>query len=103
MRIRNAIAREEIVRYFENENCYIPKQLLPNRFAHFAADNIDILEETLDKAPTFHGTQIVAFQAGPPNRDLKDTLDILPYKVALQIPEKMYSLHKIEETSSANI
>lgn len=57
LRLRNSIAQQEISRYLANSNCFIPKQLIPDRFVQFAADNIDILEETLDKSPTFHGTQ----------------------------------------------
>lgn len=95
LRIRNTIAQEEVIRYTQNDNCYLPRQLVPNKFVQFAADNIDILEETLDKSPTFHGTQVVAFQQGPPNYDLSSTLKLLPYKVKLDIPEDFHLLHQI--------
>ncbi|CAG9760246.1 unnamed protein product [Ceutorhynchus assimilis] len=93
LRLRNSIAQEEIYRFKKNNNTVIPRQLVPNWFVQFAADNIDILEETLDKAPTFHATQMVAFQQGPPNRICHDQLNLLPYEVKLNIPE---SFHIIE-------
>ncbi|XP_031340958.1 uncharacterized protein LOC116169072 [Photinus pyralis] len=93
LRLRNTIAQKEVSRFVENDNSYIPTQLVEKRFVQFAGDNIDILEESLDKAPTFHGTQIVAFQAGPPHRQLSP-LKLLPYKIKLTIPESFHTLHK---------
>lgn len=65
--VRNTIAQEEILKYTRNEYTFFPTQLVPQRLIQFAADNINILEETLDKSPTFHATQMVAFQQGPAN------------------------------------
>lgn len=96
LRIRNLIAQEEIKKYVENENVVIPRQLISNRFLHFAADNIDILEETLDKSPTFHGTQMMVFQKGPPNYVVREELELLPYKVKLNIPEHFNELRRIK-------
>ncbi|KAJ8943944.1 hypothetical protein NQ314_009608 [Rhamnusium bicolor] len=48
-----ALAQEEINKYKKNDFTVIPQQIVPERFMQFAADNIDILEETLDKAPIF--------------------------------------------------
>ena len=45
-----------------NEYVPIPTNLNRNSFFQFAADNIDILEETLDGKDTFHATQMVVFQ-----------------------------------------
>lgn len=100
MRYRNTIAHNEIARYIENDNCYIPRQFVPNRFVQFAADNINILEETLDKSPTFHETQIVAFQKGPARTDMPNALKILPYNVKLDIPENSHLLRKINYNKS---
>ena len=36
--------------------------LLEGNFVKFAADNIGIIEETLDGKETFHATQMAAFQ-----------------------------------------
>ena len=50
-----------------DENDYAPMEcnLKSEHFVHFAADNIDIIEETLDGKGTFHATQIVAYQHCP--------------------------------------
>lgn len=90
-----------IVRYVENDNCFIPRQLIPDKFIQFAADNIDILEETLDKSPTFHGTQIVVFQKSNMQNDKRgEKLNILPYKVKLNIPENFHLLRKLNYNKS---
>ncbi|VEN36170.1 unnamed protein product [Callosobruchus maculatus] len=94
LRVRKSIAQEEIQLYLENDHATVPRQLVPDRFVHFAADNIDILEETLDKTPTFHGTQIAAFQRGPPNTSAPRKFEILPYNVRLNIPNDFHVLEK---------
>ncbi len=43
----------------------MPDNLVKLKFVQFAADNIDIIEETIDGKGTFHATQIAAFQRGP--------------------------------------
>jgi len=42
----------------------MPPNLLPGKFVHFSADNIDILDETMDGKNTFHATQIATWQRG---------------------------------------
>ncbi|KAJ8886123.1 hypothetical protein PR048_012332 [Dryococelus australis] len=42
----------------------IPPNIVMNKFIHCTCDNIDILDETLDRKNTFHGTQMAAFQRG---------------------------------------
>lgn len=64
-RIDTSIAEKTLKRFMEN-SVVVPENLAPNRFVHYAADNIDILEDTLDGRQTFHATQVVAFQEGPP-------------------------------------
>ena len=36
----------------------VPPNLVPGKFVHFAVDNIDILDESLDGKDTFHATQV---------------------------------------------
>ncbi|KAK4885392.1 hypothetical protein RN001_001663 [Aquatica leii] len=105
LRIRNTIAQEEIIRYSCNDNCYIPRQLVPNKLVQFAADNIDILEETLDKGPTFHATQMIAFQQGPPYLETETYTKpkIIPYKAKLEIPENVHLLRKINYNKSQKV
>ncbi|KAK4881851.1 hypothetical protein RN001_005170 [Aquatica leii] len=105
LRIRNTIAQEEIIRYSCNDNCYIPRQLVPNKLVQFAADNIDILEETLDKGPTFYATQIIAFQQGPPYLETETYTKpkIITYKAKLEIPENFHLLRKINYNKSQKV
>ncbi|KAK4882604.1 hypothetical protein RN001_005923 [Aquatica leii] len=105
LQIRNTIAQEEIIRYFCNDNCYIRRQLVPNKLVQFAADNIDILEETLDKGPTFHATQMIAFQQGPPYLETETYTKpkIIPYKAKLEIPENFHLLQKINYNKSQKV
>ena len=42
----------------------IPPNIVANKFIHCTADNIDILDETLDGKHTFHATQMAAWQRG---------------------------------------
>ena len=39
----------------------IPPKLVPGMFVTFSADNIDILDESLDGKNTFHATQVSSF------------------------------------------
>lgn len=50
----------------------IPSNIVANKFIHYTADNIDILDETLDGKNTFHATQMAVWQRGQtPDVDLK--------------------------------
>lgn len=44
----------------------VPQNIVPDRFVQFSADNIDILDASLDGKNTFHATQMTAWQRGPP-------------------------------------
>ena len=46
--------------------------LVEGNFGDFFADNIDILDEKLDRKNTFHATQIAAGQRGAENSYLLD-------------------------------
>ncbi|KAK6171648.1 hypothetical protein SNE40_018093 [Patella caerulea] len=48
-----------------NTGSVIPPNLIADRFVFFTADNIGILDETLDGKYTFHATQVAAWQRGP--------------------------------------
>ena len=73
-----------------------PPNLVPNKFVHYTADNIDILDETLDGKQTFHATQLAAWQRGPAPDVIFD--DIKPStKQTLVVPEAM------DKLSSANM
>ena len=42
---------------------YVPPELLKNRFVHFAADNLDFMEDTPDGKRTFHRAVLAAYQS----------------------------------------
>ena len=42
----------------ESTGAVVPPNLVPDKFVHFALDNIDILDESLDGKNTFHATQV---------------------------------------------
>ena len=42
----------------ESTGAVVPPNLVPGKFVHFAVDNIDILDESLDGKNTFHATQV---------------------------------------------
>ena len=69
----------------------IPPNLVPNKFVHYSADNIDILDETLDGKNTFHATQVAAWQRGPEPSAILSILQASS-KHVLQVPESMDQL-----------
>ena len=74
-RVDTSIAQKQLSRYTANNNVFIPENIVPDRFVQFAADNLDILEETLDGKGTFHVTQMAAFQRGPKKvHEAQDTI-----------------------------
>ena len=81
----------------EDAGAVIPKNFVPNKCIHFTADNIDILDESLDGKNTFHATQMAAYQRGV-NRNQnalaeieKSTAEILKVPEILQdiVPMRM--------------
>ena len=59
----------------ENNGVYIPPDIVPNRFIHFAVDNVVFSEDTPDGKKTLHGTIINVYQQSEEN-DLSIPLDI---------------------------
>ena len=72
-RADTSIAKHALEKYKEHDNIFIPTNIQAGHFAQYAADNIDILEETLDGKNTFHATQMVVWQRGP-TRDVSQEL-----------------------------
>ena len=42
----------------ETTGATVPPNLVPGKFVHFAVDNIDILDESLDGSNTVHAPQV---------------------------------------------
>ncbi len=68
-RLDTTLAKKALDQYSENGNMPIPTNIAPGHFFQFSADNIDIIEETLDGRGTFHATQMVAFQRAVANTE----------------------------------
>ena len=90
--ISTTIAEKELERFKANNNTYIPETLVPDRFIQFAADNLDLLEETLDGKGTFHVTQMIVFQRGPKNESKPVNSAISRNKSLKNIPPEFHEL-----------
>ena len=89
-RIDTSIAKTELQSFVDNDNVSVPLNIEPNKFFQFSADNIDIIEETLDGKGTFHATQMVAFQRGTTR---KVTLDLsIGKEKRLDVPDFFHTL-----------
>ena len=72
----------------------IPPNLVRGKFVHFSADNIDILDETLDGKRTFHATQIAAWQRGAERDTLLENLK-LSTKCCLNVPKSINVIYPV--------
>ena len=74
--------------------------MVNDRFIHFTADNIDILDASLDGKNTFHATQMTAWQRGPP-ADLTLIKQLQPSaSTTLTVPENFSSCQPPEHDPS---
>ena len=55
-RIDTSVAKLELQSFVDNDNVSVPLNIEPTKFFQFSADNIDIIEETLDGKGIFHAT-----------------------------------------------
>lgn len=89
--VDTALAEQTLVSLDEETGATIPENLVKGRFVHFSTDNIDILDASLDGKNTFHGTQVTAWQRGPPSQS--HTLEsITPSKHKLDVPESVTNI-----------
>ena len=86
--METTVAKRILDKFMENGNFPVPPNLLEGKVLQFAADNIDIIEETLDSKGTFHATQMVAFQRGEPTGQSEQQLP-LGKGGSLKIPEEL--------------
>lgn len=91
-KIDTTIATDQLARFEENGNVVIPRTLVADRFVQFSADNLDIIEETLDGKGTFHVTQMAAFQRGPPQQLNREASTIGNAKSLKSIPTELNQL-----------
>ena len=62
LKIDTALAKNTLESMDPTSGAVVPENFVPNTFIHFTADNIDILDESLDGKNTFHATQMAAYQ-----------------------------------------
>ncbi len=77
----------------------VPPKLKQGNFIHFSADNITILDETMDGKNTFHATQIAAWQRGSDNVSLLNGVGPSKKRV-LDVPESMDRVDPIDIRTS---
>ena len=64
LRVNTALAENTLKSIDYETGAVISTNFVENKFVHFTADNIDILDETLDRKNTFDVTQVAAWQRG---------------------------------------
>ena len=80
----------------------MPPNLVREKVVHFSADNIDILDETMDGKNTFHATQIAALQRGAESNSTPE--DLKPSsKQSLTVPESMEKIYPVEVKRSSPV
>ena len=79
----------------------VPPNLVPGRFVHFSADNIDINDSSLDGKNTFHATQIAVWQRGPPEETILDNVKPSD-KVTLDIPPVLNKIYEVIPTKETD-
>ena len=96
LKIDSTLANDTLTSLDKKSGAVIPQNLVPGRFIHFSADNIDIKDESLDGKNMFHATQMAAYQRS-------DGESIIPFshinKISknktLQVPEVLTQIEKI--------
>lgn len=99
LRLETQIASSVLEKIRENSGIYMPPDIVPGRFIHCAADNLDFCEDTVDGKRTLHGTVMTLYQVKEENdnivslvlkpsnnRSLLNANDALPVMVPFQKP-----------------
>ena len=78
----------------EESGTVIAPNLVQGNFVHLSADNIDILDETMDGKNMFHARQIAAWQRG--TEDMSLLYGVSPSKKrSLKVPESIDKIERI--------
>ena len=75
----------------------LPQNIVNGRFVHFSADNIDILDQTLNEKDTFHATQMTAWQRGPEKKPTFELRHPSPNVFWMYLNAWEYSIHPMLE------
>lgn len=98
-RIDTSIAKQILETCTETDVVAVPTNLTEGRFLQFSADNIDIIEETLDGRGTFHATQMIAFQRGAPLNRIQKELH-MGQERSLKVPAELQQLTQAPKYTS---
>ena len=95
LKIDTALAKNTLESMDTTSGAVIPENFVPNTFIHFTADNIDILDESLDGKNTFHATQMAAYQRS--NNRNQDPLGAVEISAAetLKVPEILQNVASV--------
>lgn len=96
LQVDTSLAENVLKTLDPDTGCVMPPNLVPEKFVHFSADNIDILDETMDGKNTFHATQISAWQRG--DEESNKMLGNLKPSTnhTLSVPESMERVYPVE-------
>ena len=97
-RLDTTLAQQNLELFAEHNNTPIPTNLTSGQFCQFPADNIDIIEETLDGMGTFHATQMVAYQRGRHKPTLKEL--VLGKAKSRNVPPEFHRLEQVPHLPS---
>lgn len=61
-RLDTTLGVHNLQKFADSNNTLIPSNVSLNKFCQYTADNIEIIEETLDGMGIFHATQMVVYQ-----------------------------------------
>ncbi|PIK40695.1 hypothetical protein BSL78_22450 [Apostichopus japonicus] len=93
LQLDTALAESTLKSMDPQTGAVMPPNIMQDRFMHFTADNIDILDETLDGKNTFHATQMAVWQRGPSNDvRLNDITRSSTSSQTLKVPDAMDTL-----------
>ena len=98
-RLDTTLGVHNLQKFADSNNTPIPSNVSLNKFCQYAADNIDIIEETLDGMGTFHATQMVVYQRGLPQRQQQDVLPLGKSK-SLKVPPELQQLENLTRRPS---
>ena len=95
LQVDTVLAESVLYSLDPNTGSVIPPNLVQGKFVHISADNIDILDETMDGKNTFHATQLAAWQRGAETNTLLENLKPST-KRCLNVPESMNAIYPVE-------
>ena len=88
LQIDTALAEHTLSTMYLSTGSVLPFNIKNETFVYYTADNIDILNETLDGKNTFHATQLAARQRGSDNLDSLKSVKVNK-RHQINVPEAM--------------